>query len=64
MNPTILRRGLFEQVVRVRTRPVAGRDRDMAPSLPVSAVIDAGGAAGYGAWFAWMGERYRLDEEE
>ena len=39
-------------------------DPDMAPSLRASAVIDAGGAEGYGAWAAWMRERYRLGETE
>ena len=39
-------------------------DPDMAPSLPASAVIDAGEAEGYGAWAAWMRERYRLGETQ
>ena len=37
-------------------------DPAMAPSLPASAVIDAGEAEGYGAWAAWMRKRYRLGE--
>ncbi len=37
-------------------------DPAMAPSLPASVVIDAGEAEGYGAWAAWMRERYRLGE--
>ncbi len=39
-------------------------DPDLAPSLPASAVIDAGEAEGYGAWAAWMRERYRLGETQ
>ena len=39
-------------------------DPGMAPSLPASAVIDAGEAEGYGAWAAWMRERYRLGETQ
>ncbi len=37
-------------------------DPAMAPSLPASAVIDAGEAEGYGAWAAWIRDRYRLGE--
>ena len=37
-------------------------DPAITPSLPASAVIDAGEAEGYGAWAAWMRERYRLGE--
>lgn len=39
-------------------------DREMAPSLPASKVIDAGEAEGYGAWAAWMRDRYRLGEAQ
>ena len=37
-------------------------DPGMALSLPVSAVIRAGEAEGYGAWAQWMRQRYRLEE--
>ena len=37
-------------------------DPKMAPFLPASAVIEAGEAEGYGAWAAWMRERYRLGD--
>ena len=39
-------------------------DPDMAPSLLASAVIDAGEAERYGAWAAWMRERFRLGETQ